>query len=181
MKRFWIPLIGLALFFLEPVFGMFSPLTIGGDYYYVVPRFLIMFLIFVSIFHNTKRAMLYGLFFGLLYDVFFIDIIGLYSFLYPALCVAAGYIVKNIERNLIVATIIALALTMVFEFVLYQFFALIGLTSISIGTFLNMRLLPSMIANSLFLIVLGWAFRSVMVRRTFEQNKSLTLSRFYNQ
>jgi rod shape-determining protein MreD len=178
MIRYGIPLAGLFLFFLEPVFGMFSPLQIGGEYYYTVPRFLIMFLIFVSVFLNTKQAMLYGLFFGLLYDVFFIDIIGLYSFLYPALCVAAGYIVKNIQRNLWVATGLALILTAVLELVLYQFFAVIGLADVSIGSFLTTRLLPTMIANSIFLIILGWAFRSVIAGRLFERQQHFTFSRY---
>ena len=40
---------------------------------------------------TRKRAMLYALVFGLLYDVFFIDIIGLYSFLYPLICLIASY------------------------------------------------------------------------------------------
>ena len=58
---------------------------------YLVPRFLIIYLIFVAIYYDRKRAMVYGLFFGLLYDVFFIDIIGLYSFIYPLMCLIASY------------------------------------------------------------------------------------------
>ncbi|MGK7377883.1 rod shape-determining protein MreD [Planococcus shenhongbingii] len=178
MMRFLIPLIGLFLFYLEPVFGLFSPLQIGGEYYYVVPRFLIMFLIFVSVYFDTKHAMFYGLFFGLLYDVFFIDIIGLYSFLYPAICVLAGYIVKNLQRNLYITTMVTLVLTAAFEFILYQFFSLISLTSIPIGTFFDTRLMPTMIANSMFLVILGWAFRSMIVGRFEARRKNPSLSRF---
>ena len=76
MIRYLLPLIALVLFFLEPVFGLFSPLQLDGVYYYIVPRFLLMFLIFVTVYYDAKHAMFYGLFFGLLYDVFFIDIIG---------------------------------------------------------------------------------------------------------
>ena len=172
MTRYLILGIGLVLFFMEPVFGLFSPLKLGGEYYYIVPRFLIMFLIFVSVYFDTKHAMYYGLFFGLLYDVFFIDIIGLYSFLYPAICVVAGYTVKTVQRNLLVATLLTLVLTALFEFVLYQFFTLISLTDVPPGTFLATRLWPTMIANSLFLFILGWAFKSVIVGRLIEREKN---------
>lgn len=181
MIRYLIPLIGLVLFFLEPVFGLFSPLQMNGDYYYIVPRFLIMFLIFVSVYYDTKRAMYYGLFFGLLYDVFFIDIIGLYSFLYPAVCVIAGYTVKSIHRNLFITTVLTLVLTALFEFVLFQFFSLIGLASMPVKAFLESRLLPTMIANSLFLFILGWAFRSVIVARFIERQNSPGLSGYNGQ
>jgi rod shape-determining protein MreD len=175
MMKYLILVFGLVLFFLEPVFGLFSPLEIGGEYYYIVPRFLIMFLIFVSVYYDTKHAMFYGLFFGLLYDVFFIDIIGLYSFLYPALCVIAGYTVKTVHRNLFVATLLTLVLTALFEFVLYLFFSLISLTDVALDAFLATRLWPTMIANSLFLVILGWAFRSVMVGKLIEREKNPSL------
>lgn len=172
MIRFILPLIALVLFFLEPVFGLFSPLQLDGDYYYIVPRFLLMFLIFVTVFYNTKHAMAYGLIFGLLYDVFFIDIIGLYSFLYPILCLIAGYIVKSVHRNLLVATGLTLSLTALFEFILYLFFSLISEISMPLEVFLTSRLVPTMIANSLFLVMLGWVFKSLIVARLLERENS---------
>ncbi|WP_281864365.1 rod shape-determining protein MreD [Planomicrobium okeanokoites] len=172
MIRYLLPLIALVLFFLEPVFGLFSPLQLDGVYYYIVPRFLLMFLIFVTVYYDAKHAMFYGLFFGLLYDVFFIDIIGLYSFLYPMMCLIAGYIVKSVHRNLIVATLLTLILTALFEFVLYLFFSFIALASMPVDVFLTSRLLPTMIANSLFLVMLGWAFKSVIVARLIERENS---------
>lgn len=165
MKRFVIPLVGLVLFFLEPVFGLFSPLQFDDGYYYIVPRFLLMFLIFLAVYYDAKRAMIYGLLFGLLYDVFFIDIIGLYSFLYPAICLLAGYAVKSVHRNLGIATLLTLVLTALFEFVLYQFFSVISLISMPADAFFKTRLLPTMIANSLFLVMLGWAFKQVIIAR----------------
>ncbi|MFD1030503.1 rod shape-determining protein MreD [Metaplanococcus flavidus] len=175
MIRYLLPLIALVLFFLEPVFGLFSPLQVDGDYYYIVPRFLLMFLIFVTVYYNPKQAMIYGLVFGLLYDVFFIDIIGLYAVLYPLMCLIAGYIVKSVHRNLLVATLVTLLLTAFFEFMLYLFFSLISLISVPSDVFLTSRLLPTMIANSLFLVMLGWAFKSVIVARLFERENNKAL------
>lgn len=172
MIRYLLPAIALVLFFLEPVFGLFSPLHLDGVYYYIVPRFLLMYLIFVTVYYDAKHAMAYGLLFGLLYDVFFIDIIGLYSFLYPLMCLIAGYIVKSVQRNLFVATLLTLFLTALFEFILFGFFSAISLVSMPVDIFLTSRLVPTMIANSLFLVMLGWAFKSVIDARLIERENS---------
>lgn len=165
MIRLVVPLLAIVLFYLEPVFGLFSPLELNGEYRYLIPRFLIMYLIFISIYYSRNRAMIYGLLFGVLYDVFFIDIIGLYSFLYPLICLIASFIVKFIHQHLFVTTLLSLVLVAVLEFVLYQFFSLIGLTDVSLQVFVFERLIPTMIANSIFLIMLGWAFKYVINAR----------------
>src|SRR5690606_26599151 len=116
--------------------------------------------------------MIYGLFFGLLYDVFFIDIIGLYSFLYPLMCLIASYIVKSVQRNLVVATLLTLVLTALFEFMLYLFFSAISLAALPAEAFFISRLLPTMIANSLFLVMLGWAFKLIIDARLIERENS---------
>ena len=171
MSRLVIPVIGLMLFFLEPVFGLFSPLHFSGDYYYVVPRFLLMFLIFVSIYYNRRQAVMYGLFFGLLYDVFFIDIIGLYSFLYPAMCLIASVAVKSIQENLWITSALTIGLIALFEVVLYQFFMLISLVSMPFPAFLETRLIPTMLTNSFFLILFGWMLQSAILPRLAKQGK----------
>ena len=169
MIRFIVPVIAIILFYLEPVFGLFSPLELNGEYRYLIPRFLIMYLIFISIYYSRNRAMIYGLLFGVLYDVFFIDIIGLYSFLYPLICLIASFIVKFIHQHLIVTTLLSLILVAVLEFVLYQFFSLIGLTDVTLQVFISERLIPTMIANSIFLIMLGWAFKYVINARLMQR------------
>jgi len=55
---------------------------------------------------------------------------------------------------------------------LYLFFNLISLTSMQADVFLTSRLLPTMIANSLFLVMLGWAFKTVIVARLIERENS---------
>lgn len=169
MIRLVVPLLAIVLFYLEPVFGLFSPLELNGEYRYLIPRFLIMYLIFISIYYSRNRAMIYGLIFGVLYDVFFIDIIGLYSFLYPLICLIASFIVKFIHQHLFVTTLLSLVLVAVLEFVLYHFFSLIGLTDVSLQVFVFERLIPTMIANSIFLIMLGWAFKYVINARLIQR------------
>ncbi|MCM3388079.1 rod shape-determining protein MreD [Ureibacillus chungkukjangi] len=169
MIRFLIPFVAVVLFLLEPEFALFSPISWGDQTLILVPRFVILYLIFISIYYSKKRACLYGLIFGLLYDVFYIDIIGLYSFLYPLVCFVAGSTVKFIHQHLSVTTILSVVLVALMEAFLYYFFSFIQFTTIPVSDFLSNRLLPTIIANLLFLIMLGWAFKYLINARLLQR------------
>nr|WP_106780138.1 rod shape-determining protein MreD [Lysinibacillus timonensis] len=172
--RFLIPFVAVMLFLLEPEFALFSPLEINGQVVYLVPRFLILYLIFISIYYSRQRAVIYGLIFGLLYDVFYIDIIGLYSVLYPIICFIAGSTVKFIHQHLSITTILSVILVALMEIVLYYFFNFINFTSITFTDFAMNRLIPTMIANLLFLIMLGWAFIYLIHARVLQRANEIS-------
>ena len=173
MTRFLIPFVGVLLFLVEPIFAKFSPIHLEDATFYLVPRFSILYLIFISIYYNRKKAVIYGIIFGLLYDVIYIGIIGLYVVLYPAACFLAGWSVKFIHQHLIITTVLAVLLVAVMEFVLYEFFLLIDFTSMLMEQFLYNRLLPTIGANLLFLLMLGWAFKYLINARLLERERSM--------
>jgi rod shape-determining protein MreD len=173
MIRLLIPLVAVVLFYVEPVFGLFSPIEIGGELRFLIPRFLIMFLIFVGVYYSRQRALVYAIIFGLLYDLFHIDIIGLYAFLYPVVCLLAIWAVKHIHRHIIVVTVITLLLVAVLETALYGFFTLIGFIGMPFNEFIPTRLVPTMIANSVFLVLLGWVFKSLANRRSIQKRERM--------
>jgi rod shape-determining protein MreD len=174
MVRFLIPAVVIVLFFAETEFSLFSPIEWHGHLIYLVPRFLILFLIFMAIYYDRKKAMIYGLIFGLINDIFYIDIIGLYTFLYPFICFIAGSTVKYIHQHLIVTTTLALVLVAILEAALYGFFILISFTDVTFAQFLNTRLIPTMIANAIFLVMLGVGFKYLLEYRSYVRaNRSI--------
>ncbi|MFC5558162.1 rod shape-determining protein MreD [Ureibacillus thermophilus] len=172
--RLMIPFLAILLFFLEPEFALFSPIEWNGEFFYLVPRFLILYLIFLSIYYNPKRAVAYGLIFGLLYDVFYIDIIGLYTVLYPLVCYIAGWSVKYIHQHLSITTILSVLLVALMEVVLYYFFRFIDFTNLPFIEFFMNRLVPSILANLLYLIMLGWAFKYLIDARVLQKIRELS-------
>ncbi|MFD1206980.1 MULTISPECIES: rod shape-determining protein MreD [Sporosarcina] len=162
MIRFIIPLIAVILFFLEPVFSLFSPISIAGVQYTLVPRFVIVYLIFIAVYYSRRRAIIYGIVLGLLYDMYHIDIIGVYTFLYPALCYLAVLIIRQIHRHILVVMMLSLCLIIVLEMLSYLFASLISLTTIGFEEFVVSRLMPTMIANSIFVGMFGYLFKSLI-------------------
>lgn len=167
--RFLLPFVGALLFLIEPVFALFSPVELFGDMVYLVPRFLFMYLLFLAVYYNRKYAVISGIVFGLLYDVFYIDIIGLYAVLYPLLCLSISWIVKWIQQSLLVVTLLTVFFVAMLEFIMYEFFFIISFTSMPMGVFLFTRLIPTLLANLLFLIMLGWVFKYLIKARFLQR------------
>lgn len=166
--RLLIPFIALVLFFVESNLALFSPLDFNDRTVYLVPRFLFLYLIFISVYYNRERAMQYGLIFGILFDVFYLNLIGVYTVLYPIICFIAGSTVRYMHQHLATTTALAIGLMAVFEFVLYQFFYFISYTSMPMDVFVYDRLLPTIGANVLFLVMLGWIFKYLISARVLQ-------------
>ncbi|MDV6377219.1 rod shape-determining protein MreD [Sporosarcina sp. GW1-11] len=171
MIRFVIPLIAIVLFFLEPIFSLFSPIELNDTFYFFIPRFLIVYLIFIASYYSRKRAFFYGLVLGILYDMYHIDIIGLYTFMYPLICYVSASIIRQIERRTSTVMMLSLVMIVMLELLSYLFASIIALTSIDFNEFLTSRLIPTVIANSLFIGMFGYMFKQLIEKR-FSQKQA---------
>ena len=86
-----------------------------------------MYLIFIAVYYSRQHAIIYGIVLGLLYDMFHIDIIGLYAFLYPLICFIAALIIRHVHRHIVTVMFLALLLIVVLELLSYFFASLISL------------------------------------------------------
>lgn len=173
MTRSIIPLIAVLLFFLEPIFSLFSPIEVGDTLYTLVPRFVIVFLIFIVAYIGKRSAILYGIVLGLLYDMFYIDIIGLYAFLYPLVCLIAAMIIRQVHQHIVILMILSLFFVALLEVLSYGFASLISLTTIGTEEFVSGRLIPTIIANSLFIVIFGWFFRTLIYKYVLKLEKTV--------
>ena len=162
MQRIAVSIMAVFLFLLEPSFVFLSPLEFNSTLYYFVPRFLIIYLIFLATYHSKKRAMYIGLFFGILYDIFYVDIIGLYAFLYPCVIFLASSVMGYIRPNMAVTSTVALVLITILESVIYGFYSFIGLTTMAWQPFVQERLLPTLAMNFLFIILVAIIFANLI-------------------
>ncbi|MDS9471325.1 rod shape-determining protein MreD [Sporosarcina pasteurii] len=173
MIRSIIPLMVTVLFFMEPVFSLFSPITYADALLTLVPRFVIVCLIFISIYGSRKHAIIYGIIFGLLYDIFYIDIIGIYAFLYPLICLIASGIIRYIHRHIVTVIGLTLLLIALLEIFSYGFASLISVTSIGFEEFFKGRLIPTMLANSLFVIMFSWFFKRIIEEKILHKSSDV--------
>lgn len=169
MMKTVIPFIITVLFFMEPIFSLFSPITYGDALLTLVPRFVVIALIFIAVYGRKKDAIIYGIIFGLLYDIFYIDIIGVYAFLYPMICLLAIGVIRLIHKHVITVIVLALVLIALLELLSYGFASLIAITTIEFKEFLTGRLVPTLLANSLFVVMFSWFFHKVIEEKVLQR------------
>jgi rod shape-determining protein MreD len=83
VRKFLLPLLFLLLFYAESLFVEYLPAKVFGFERIFVPHFLFIALLFLTVFVGKKHGIIYAAIFGLLFDIVYVEIIGIYLFLYP--------------------------------------------------------------------------------------------------
>lgn len=163
MKKLLLPLSLVLLFMIESLLVQFMPANLFGDKVWV-PRFLIITIFFLTIYGSAKHGIIYGLIFGLLFDIVFTEILGIYLFLYPLTAFIVLKIMKVLQVNLITTSVVSLIGVALLESAVYGMNRIIGITTIDFMSFLNMRLIPTLLLNAIFLIIASYP-----LKRNFEK------------
>ena len=163
MKQFLLPLIMTACFLSENVFLEWCSGSVLDGKWMLVPRFFAVALVLLTIFYSRSTAVKYGFLFGLLFDVFYTEILGVYMFVFPFIAYITSKLMKVLQNNfLIVALIVAIDLW-ILEFILYALNVLIQHTDLTFGQFLSDRLWPTLILNLSFYVLFGVLLRNVFL------------------
>ncbi len=120
----------------------------------MVPRFVMIVIVIVTMFTTTTKGMTYGFILGLLYDLMYTDLIGVYLFAYTFLAYGVSVIMKLFHINIFTVTLVSLLSISVLDFFVYGIMLLIKTTTITLEDFLMIRLLPTLILNFAFVILL---------------------------
>lgn len=125
--------------------------------YMIVPHWLFVILIYIAIFYDrndTYYAVLYALIFGLLFDVVYTGVLGVYMFSYALVIYIVRGLKKMLQGNFYVLLLLSAFGIAIAELSIYTIFVVIGQADIPVETYLLNRLVPTILMNLLFLIVI---------------------------
>ncbi|MDZ5712356.1 rod shape-determining protein MreD [Jeotgalibacillus haloalkalitolerans] len=159
MSRFLLPLLGVVIFYSESIFATFSPIEVAGDTRMLVPRFLVVFLLFLSFYYDRNVSYIYAFALGFMYDVFFTGIMGIYMFLFPLLIYLSAMILRLIFQNIAISGVVTLVMIALLEWLVYQFNLLIGIADLNIHGFLTQRLYSTLLFNAAFILIAAYPFK----------------------
>jgi rod shape-determining protein MreD len=94
----------------------------------------------------------------------FTEILGIYLFLYPLTAFIVLKIMKVLQVNLITTSVVSLIGVALLESAVYGMNRIIGITTIDFMSFLNMRLIPTLLLNAIFLLIASYP-----LKRNFEK------------
>ncbi|WP_342432462.1 rod shape-determining protein MreD [Neobacillus sp. FSL H8-0543] len=159
MKKFLLPLLFLFLFILESLFVQYIPPVMFGQNYILVPHFLFVGILFLTIYAGRKYGIIYGAIFGLVFDIVWIEIIGIYFFLFPFVAYLVSKIMHLLQNHVVIAFLVSLVGIALLELGVYEMDFLIHVTNLEFMSFIRMRLYPSLILNAVFIIIAAYPLK----------------------
>ncbi|WP_100373631.1 rod shape-determining protein MreD [Bacillus sp. FJAT-45037] len=151
MYRAYLPTLLLLTLVIEgSLYQYFLPERLGANYI-IVPRFLLVSLVLIGIYLGRSTGLLYALCFGLIYDVVYTELLGVYMFGFAVVGYAFALSYKQIQDSILVPLILSLVAVALFEYYQYGLFRLISITDMGAQVFVLERLLPTIVLN------IGWA------------------------
>jgi rod shape-determining protein MreD len=159
VKKFLLPLLFLFLFILESLFVQYIPPVIFGQSYILVPHFLFVGILFLTIYAGRKYGIIYGAIFGLVFDIVWIEIIGIYFFLFPFVAYLVSKIMHFLQNHIVIAFLISLVGIALLELGVYEMDFLIHVANLEFMNFIRMRLYPTLILNAVFIIIAAYPLK----------------------
>ncbi len=166
MSRIYIPAFVFILLVIE---GTLFQLVTPSDYTVavtLVPRFLVVMLVLIGIHFGRSSSIVYGITFGLFYDIVYTQLLGVYTFGFALIGYACAYSQKRIQDSFLIQLLIIVVAVMFFEYYQFGLYRLIGIADMSSQLFLMERFLPSIVLNSAFAILIYYP-----VKKLFEYVK----------
>lgn len=167
MRRLLLPFILFLIVILEGVALELLPARLVTGDLLIVPHWALVFLVLISIFYdreNTYAAVIYGIIFGLLIDVVYTGVLGVYMFTYAFVIYIVHGFKKLLHANFYVTLLLGFIGIALSDIAIYLIFTVIGFTDIVWKHYVMYRLMPTILANLLFLTVLYPLVRKRLVK-----------------
>lgn len=172
MKRLYLPLILFIFVILEGVAINLLPTEIVLSNYLIIAHWVLAFLVYIAIYYDTGStyySIMYALIFGLLIDIIYTGVLGVYMFSYGGVIYIIHGLQKLLQRNFFVLVLLGVAAFLMADFSIYLIYFVVGITEMVWQDYLLQRLIPTILANLLFLLILFPIFKKNIVRWGDEQ------------
>ncbi|MBS4217009.1 rod shape-determining protein MreD [Bacillus sp. FJAT-49711] len=169
MRHLILPFLLTLCFYIESIFVDFLPTGIFGRDWILVPHFLLVLLIIMGISFFRNRTLIYAAVFGLLFDIYFTEIIGIYLVLFPIAVYISAKLAKILFSNVFTALFTSMLCISLVETIVYGMNILVLRKSMDINEFSMIRLVPTLILNIIFFIIVYFPFNKFLLNRKKEE------------
>lgn len=178
MSRIYLPLILVLLIILQGATASLIPASFVAAGWIVVIHSGFLFLVLVKLFYDletTYYALLAAVFLGLIIDIIYTDIIGVYMFSYAIMIYFVHGMRKLLQTNFYVGTLLTVVSLGLVDFLLYLIYRFIDVTQMEMSDYFYFRLIPTIAVNMVLFFILYLFFKRVLIKwsdERFELEKS---------
>ncbi|EMI10580.1 rod shape-determining protein MreD [Anoxybacillus gonensis] len=171
MRRFFLPSLVTVMFLLESIIVQFFPYPLF-DVYLLVPRILLILIVFITIFIGQAEGMTYGFIFGLLYDVAYTELLGAYAFAFALLAYLIAKAMNVFHKNAWTASFFAIVAIACVEWYAYAIQLVISRTTMPVPTFLQSRFLPTLFIHTIVILVIAYPLKQMLLKWCEKRDES---------
>ncbi|MEI5905675.1 rod shape-determining protein MreD [Bacillus spongiae] len=164
MMKFLLPIVVTLVFYSESIFVMLFPPELFGKHTIVVPHFLLLLLCFIGIYLGKKTALIYAVIFGLLFDLYYTGIFGVYLYLFPIMVFLVIQIMRVVNANVFVSSAVSLLAMTMTEFAVFFLYLLLQKTGFTVNQFIEWRLFPTLLVNAAALLVFSYPTKVLLFK-----------------
>lgn len=165
MRRILLPIILTFLFIFESIFVELFSYSLSKSDWILVPHFLMVACILLTIYGSKKQGIIYGIIFGLMFDIVYTEILGVYLFMIPIVVYIVSQLMRIFQSNVFLASIVTMIGIALLELGVYEMNFLIKITDTDFTTYAYNRLFPTLVLNLAFTIIVIYP-----LKRYFEKN-----------
>lgn len=161
-----IPFLLFLIVALEGVAMELLPNFIKFAPYYIIPYWLLLVLILITFFlyeNKPSLPIVYAIIFGLILDIVYTGILGVHMFIFAFVVYVMQLLNRVLQINLIVSIITVVVSVTLTEFLLYIIYSFIGFVSMPLNVFLINRLMVTLIANIVFMMIIYWPAKQLFL------------------
>ncbi|UOQ93870.1 rod shape-determining protein MreD [Halobacillus shinanisalinarum] len=157
MRRYIIAGLLLILLVMQGMAMSLLPANLVYSDLLITPHWVFCLVIIIAIFYDrddTYQAIWYGMIFGLLIDVAYTGVLGVYMATYATIAYILHGVKKMVHANFIAASLLAILSVAMADTMLYIIYSFVQVTTFTWGEYVTLRLLPTVAANMIFFIIL---------------------------
>lgn len=164
----FVPLILLVAMLLDGVVATIFSSQLYTATTDTVSRLVLVCVVLLSFYVDRNHMILFGIIFGLLYDSYYVGILGLYTSLFPIVIYLCDKMKKIFNPNILVLILVFIIQLSLAEFLLFGFYTVIDMSMIDMATFLANRLGPTLLLNGIYLLLLYFPLKKAATELTRE-------------
>lgn len=170
MKRlFFFPILFFILVF-EGIALKLLPEMLINTNLLIVPHWVFIFLVLIALFYDhstTYYSIIYACLFGLLVDIVYTNILGVYMFTYPVAIYVIQLLKGVFHTNIYTAILMTTVGLCVTEIIIHFIYLTVDITHMPFVDHFVYRLLPTILANLILLIILYPLLKNILQRLSF--------------
>ena len=160
--RWTIPLILLLTTIIDSALPAIFPTAFLAKNQIVVSHITLYFVVVFAFYFRDSWILPYSFIFGLFYDSYNTTILGLNAILYLIITIAVINFKRYLPKNTVINLMIFVVAITFLDSLVYIFYNRIGVTDISLLTYLTTRLAPTLIFNIVAALLLHFPKNAIL-------------------